>query len=105
MRAAIYRAGRRVHGEARTDPTFTSDGDRVRYLLPTVTADIHVELRYQPIAFRWAENLRAYDAPEPRRFVDYFAAMAADSSIVVAQARDRAVNATATVKAGAVRTR
>ena len=94
-----------VHGEARTDPTFTSDGDRVRYLLPTVTADIHVELRYQPIAFRWAENLRAYDAPEPRRFVDYFAAMAADSSIVVAQARDRAVNATATVTAGAVRPR
>ena len=81
-----------VHGEARDDATFTGAGDRVGYLLPAATADIHVELRYQPIAFRWAQNLRAYDAPEPRRFVDYFTAMAADSSVVVAQARDRAGN-------------
>ena len=78
-----------VHGEALNDPTFTGDGDRVRYLLPAATVDIHVELRYQPIAFRWAQNLRAYDAPEPRRFVDYFTAMATDSSAVVAQARAR----------------
>jgi hypothetical protein len=81
-----------VHGEARNDATFTGDGDRVRYFLPAATADIHVELRYQPIAFRWAHNLRAYDAPEPRRFVDYFTAMATDSSVVVAQARDRVRN-------------
>jgi hypothetical protein len=79
-----------VHGEARDDATFTGDGDRVRYLLPADTADIHVEVRYQPIAFRWAQNLRAYDAPEPRRFVDDFTAMATDSSVVVAQVRDRA---------------
>jgi hypothetical protein len=78
-----------VHGEARSDSTFTGDGDRVRYLLPAATTDIHVELRYQPIAFRWAQNLRAYDAPEPRRFVDYFTAMAADSSAVVVQASAR----------------
>jgi hypothetical protein len=78
-----------VHGEARNDHTFTGDGDRVRYLLPAVTTDIHVELRYQPIAFRWAQNLRAYDGPEPRRFLDYFTAMATDSSAVVAQARNR----------------
>jgi hypothetical protein len=57
----------------------------VRYLLPATTADIHVELRYQPIAFRWAQNLRAYNAPEPRRFVDYFGAIAGDSSVVVAE--------------------
>jgi hypothetical protein len=78
-----------VHGEARNDPTFTGDGDRVRYLLPAATTGINVELRYQPIAFRWAQNLRAYDAPEPRRFVDYFTAMAAESSVVVAQASGR----------------
>jgi hypothetical protein len=78
-----------VHGEARNDPTFTGDGDRVRYLLPAATTGINVELRYQPIAFRWAQNLRAYDAPEPRRFVDYFTAMAAESSVVVAQASRR----------------
>jgi hypothetical protein len=77
-----------VHGEARNDSTFTGDGDRVRYRLPAATADIHVEVRYQPIAYRWAQNLRAYDAPEPRRFVGYFTAMATDSSVVVVQASD-----------------
>jgi hypothetical protein len=73
-----------VHGLARDDTDFTGDGDRVRYRLPPVTASIDVELRYQPIAFRWAHNLRAYDAPEARRFVGYFTAMAADSSTLVA---------------------
>jgi hypothetical protein len=81
-----------VHGDARTDRTFTDDGDRVRYLLPTAAADIQVELWYQPIAFRWAQNLRSYDAPEPRRFVDYFTAMADDSSVVVARATGRVSN-------------
>lgn len=78
-----------VHGGARSDATFTGDGDRVRYLLPAAAADVQVEIRYQPIAFRWAQNLRAYEAPEPRRFVDYFTAMAADSSVIVAQVRSR----------------
>jgi hypothetical protein len=87
-----------VHGDARNDATFSGDGDRVHYVLPVATADIHVELRYQPIAFRWAQNLRAYDAPEPRRFVNYFTAMAADSSVVVAQATDRARDTAAIVR-------
>ena len=47
---------------------------------------VDVELRYQPIGFRWAQNLRSYDAPEPRRFVSYFDAMAAASSTVLAHA-------------------
>jgi hypothetical protein len=87
-----------VHGAARDDATFTGDGDRVRYLLPATTTDIQVELRYQPIAFRWAQNLRAYDAPEPRRFLDYFTAMATDSSVVVAQASSRPDSAIAGVR-------
>ena len=36
--------------------------------LPAGTATVEVGLRYQPIAFRWVQNLGAYDAPEPRRF-------------------------------------
>jgi len=47
---------------------------------------IDVVLRFQPIAFRWARNLAAYDAPEPRRFVSYFDAMAAGSSEMLARA-------------------
>jgi hypothetical protein len=45
-----------------------------------------VELRYQPIGFRWASNLRAYDAAEPRRFVSYYEGMAGASSTVMASA-------------------
>ena len=79
-----------VRGEAARDASFSAEGDRVRYLIDAGNAagplQIDVELRYQPIAFRWAENLRAYDAPEPRRFVAYFDAFAAASSTVLARA-------------------
>ena len=78
-----------VHGEAAADPSFSAEGDRVRYLIDAGTAgplQVEVELRYQPVAFRWAQNLRAYDAPEPRRFVTYFDALAAASSVVLAHA-------------------
>ena len=73
-----------VHGAARHDPNFVGETDRVRYRLPVGIVNVDVELRYQPIAFRWAQNLRGYDAPEPRRFLDYFTEMARDSSIAVA---------------------
>ena len=36
---------------------------------------IEVELWYQPIGYRWANNLKAYAAAEPRRFTNYFDAM------------------------------
>lgn len=47
---------------------------------------IDVEIRFQTIAFRWAQNLRAYDAGETRRFVTWFDAMSTGSSVVLAQA-------------------
>ena len=78
-----------VLGQASTDADFTEAGDRVRYIVPIAGSagpfSIEVELRYQPIGFRWANNLRAYDAPEPRRFVAYYDAMAASSSTVLAR--------------------
>ena len=78
-----------VHGGAEGDATFTGEGDRVAYSVAvkgTGPFTIEAELRYQPIAFRWADNLRAYDAAEPRRFVSYYDAMAASSSTVLARA-------------------
>ena len=78
-----------VRGEAGQDADFTGDGDRVRYVVPVASAGpftVDVELRYQPIAFRWADNLRTYDAAEPRRFVGYYDRMAAASSAVLARA-------------------
>jgi hypothetical protein len=46
---------------------------------------VEVELRYQPISFRWAQNLRRYDAPEPQRFVTMFESMADSSTTVLAR--------------------
>jgi hypothetical protein len=83
-----------VRGEASSDDDFNADGDRVRYVVDAASVakaagalEVTVELRYQPIAFRWARNLAPYDADEPRRFVSYFDAMAHQSSTVVATAR------------------
>jgi hypothetical protein len=76
-----------VFGEALKDATFTGGGDRVRYAV-TVPGpgpfSVDVELRYQPIGYRWAHNLDGYDAAEPRRFVGYYKDLAADASVVVA---------------------
>ena len=78
-----------VHGGAVGDVTFGDAGDRVRYRI-AVTGNgpftIEATLRYQPISFRWADNLRGYNASEPRRFVSYYDAMAASSSTVLMKA-------------------
>ena len=79
-----------VSGDAMRDPDFTAGSDKVRYVVGVVQSDapfhVTVELRFQAIGFRWAENLAAYDAPEPRRFVRYYEAMAASSSELVSRA-------------------
>jgi hypothetical protein len=82
-----------VRGLGAADPDFTGEGDRVRYVVDVAGASspllVDVELRYQPISFRWAENLRSYDAVETRRFVGFFDAMAASSSAVLARSAAR----------------
>jgi hypothetical protein len=82
-----------VRGLGAADPNFTGEGDRVRYVVDVAGASsplhVDVELRYQPISFRWAENLRSYDAAETRRFVGFFDAMAASSSAVLARSAAR----------------
>jgi hypothetical protein len=80
-----------VRGGASADRDFTGGGDRVRYELevePDAPRPLHVEatLYYQPIAYRWAQNLRSYDASEPRRFVDMYDSMAATSAARLATA-------------------
>ena len=77
-----------VVGGALQDDDFTGGGDHVRYSVDVAGRDgpfqIDVEFRFQPIAFRWAQNLKQYDAPEPRRFVSYYDAMSSASSEVLA---------------------
>lgn len=76
-----------VQGAALQDPNFTDRGDRVRYVVDVGSAGgpfkIDAELWYQPIGFRWANNLKTYDAAEPQRFNGYFDAMAAASAVML----------------------
>jgi len=79
-----------VVGGALQDSDFTDGGDRVRYSVDVAGArgpfQVAVELRFQPIGFRWAQNLSRYDAPETTRFREYYDAMSAGSSEVIGRA-------------------
>ena len=80
-----------VHGAAAQDADFGDGRDRVTYNVGLDSANVQgpltvsAELWYQPIGYRWAVNFRNYDAPEPKRFVGYWDAMAAESGIVLAK--------------------
>jgi hypothetical protein len=79
-----------VRGEAESDVDFSGGGDRVRYVVTASDTqgpfELNAELWYQPIAYRWAVNLKRYDAAEPRRFVGYYEATAAGSAVMLAHA-------------------
>ena len=79
-----------VHGDAEGDADFTGAGDQIRYSVALGGAQgpflVEAELWFQPIAFRWAMNLKKYDAMEPKRFVGYYEEMAAGSGVRLARA-------------------
>ena len=79
-----------VHGAAEDDADFAAGGDRIRYSVAVGDAQgpfqVEAELWYQPIAFRWAMNLKNYDAMEPRRFVGYYEDTASGSGVILAHA-------------------
>ncbi|MFW6081213.1 MAG: hypothetical protein ACOC7W_04795 [Desulfosalsimonas sp.] len=78
-----------VQGKAGVDADFTGGGDTVRYIVPVTAGSgpftIQAELWYQPIGFRWAQNLKQQQAAEIDRFVSYFNANSRQSSIVMAK--------------------
>lgn len=80
-----------VNGVASDDDNFIAGGDRVQYRLSLAgsvdTVNVTARLIYQPIAFRWAQNLREYDAFETNRFVGYYEENAKASTTVLAEAR------------------
>lgn len=77
-----------VHGDAENDADFGAGGHTVRYSVPTGGAEgpftVEAELWYQPIAYRWAMNLKPYDSMEPKRFVGYYESTAASSGVMLA---------------------
>jgi hypothetical protein len=79
-----------TQGAAVEDRDFTGGSDRIHYSLPVGTASgpyrIDAELWFQPISYRWANNLKAYDAMEPRRFTGYYDAMSSGSGVLVSSA-------------------
>jgi hypothetical protein len=80
-----------VIGDAADDPNFTDAGDSVHYSVALASAQgpfqIEAELWYQPIGFRWAHNLAAYDAPETKRIVGYYDSMPSATAVVLAHAQ------------------
>ena len=79
-----------VRGAAAGDGDFRDGGDRVRYVVEVGDAEgpfeVEAELWYQPIAYRWAQNLRRQPAVETDRFVGYYEEMAEGSAVVLARA-------------------
>src|SRR3990172_7221688 len=76
-----------VHGEAAGDADFTSGGDTIRYSAAAGDGQgpfqVEAELWFQPIAYRWAMNLKSYEAMEPQRFVGYYEATASGSGVML----------------------
>ncbi len=80
-----------VHGGALDDADFAGGSDRTRYSVSVAGARgpfvVEAELLYQPIGFRWANNLKPYAAAaEPKRFVGYYDEMASASATTLARA-------------------
>ena len=80
-----------VIGDASGDADFGAEGDRVRYIVDARGAEgpfqVEAELLFQPIGFRWAQNLKPYSAAEPQRFVRYYDSMASAVTETVARAQ------------------
>jgi len=79
-----------VLGAAAQDQDFTAGGDKIRYSMSIANAQgpfqIEAELMFQPIGYRWANNLKPYDADEPKRFVGYYESMASGSAVIITHA-------------------
>jgi len=63
-------------GNALTDGNFIGGGDSVTYLIDTGDSAgpflVEVELLYQSISYRWAEDLSAYNTEQSNQFTDYY---------------------------------
>lgn len=93
-----------VSGRAAADASFTGGQDVVRYRIPVKAGqgpwEVSVELLYQPIGYRWAENLASVKAAEPRRFVRGYRKLSRVSAVVLASTVGKLLERTAPSKDG-----
>ena len=79
-----------VYGDAAKDSEFTAGSATTHYAVNTgkAASPLHItaELLYQPIGYRWAQNLAPYKAAEPAQFSKYFSESAAKSAVSLAHA-------------------
>lgn len=65
-----------VYGGALQDEDFTGGGDTVHYKItlgkPAGPYTVNVELLYQSIGYRWAQNLGSSDTLDTKRFLGYY---------------------------------
>jgi cytochrome c551/c552 len=84
-------------GGAADDEDFTGGGDTIRYSVPLGNAQgpyqVEAELWFQPISYRWANNLNPYDAMEPQRFSRYYNAMSSGSAVMLVRTASAPVGA------------
>jgi hypothetical protein len=77
-------------GGAVNDADFTGGGDKIRYSVALGNSagpyQVEAELWFQPISYRWANNLRPYNAMEPQRFVKYYDVMSSGSAVMLVRA-------------------
>ena len=68
-----------VYGAAASDEDFDGGGDRVHYMVDLGNAQgpfvVRVELLYQSIGYRWAENTGSGSGDEAARFMGYYSAV------------------------------
>ena len=76
-----------VIGSAAADEDFAGGGDRVRYSVRLGDAQgpfrIEAELWFQPVSYRWADNLRRYNSAETRRFIEFYDSMVSGSAVIL----------------------
>jgi hypothetical protein len=73
-------------GEAMGDADFLGGSDKLRYVMPVSGSgpfQVEAELWFQPISYRWANNLKSYNAMEPQRFTRYYDAMSSGSAVLI----------------------
>jgi cytochrome c551/c552 len=73
-------------GEATMDANFIGGSDKIRYVVATNGPgpyQFDAELWFQPISYRWANNLKSYNAMETQRFTRYYETMSSGSGLLL----------------------